>query len=279
MKAVKECQPCLGRLVKQAAGMATADAALRAKTMREALGMLDREFSLGRPSIAMATPLQRLIRAVTNNPDPYSRMKDAEIAMSRQLSQSLKANLNGDLNSILSFAVLGNSIDFFKDIASVREDLRRPVEFAVDHIAEFEKRLESSRRLLYLADNAGEVYFDSPLVDRLGEITEITYVVKESPVQNDITLSDLKRYGLADRFPRVITTGTDTPGVDIAEASAEFLAAFEKADLILAKGMGYWETLSELPARGNILHLLKAKCTPVADSLGVSLNDYVALLR
>jgi uncharacterized protein with ATP-grasp and redox domains len=43
--------------------------------------------------------------------------------------------------------------------------------------------------------------------------------------------------------------------------------------------MGYWETLSELPARGKVFHLLKAKCGPVARSLGVPLNSYVALLR
>jgi hypothetical protein len=49
--------------------------------------------------------------------------------------------------------------------------------------------------------------------------------------------------------------------------------------LVLAKGMGYWETLSELPAQGKVFYLLKAKCKPVADSLGVALNSYVALLR
>ena len=51
------------------------------------------------------------------------------------------------------------------------------------------------------------------------------------------------------------------------------------ADLVLAKGMGYWETLSELPAEGKVFHLLKAKCRPVAASLGVSLDSYVAWLR
>ncbi len=77
----------------------------------------------------------------------------------------------------------------------------------------------------------------------------------------------------------MITTGTDTPGVDMAMASEEFKAEFEAADLVLAKGMGYWETLSELPPEGKVFYLLKAKCKPVADSLGVTLNSYVALLR
>jgi len=77
----------------------------------------------------------------------------------------------------------------------------------------------------------------------------------------------------------VITTGTATPGVLLSQASAEFKRQFEAADLILAKGMGYYETLSELPGDGRVLHCLKAKCKPVADSLGVPLNSYVAMLR
>lgn len=62
-------------------------------------------------------------------------------------------------------------------------------------------------------------------------------------------------------------------------ASDEFEAAFEAADLVIAKGMGYWETLSELPAEGRVFYLLKAKCQTVADSLNVALNSYVAMLR
>ena len=176
-------------------------------------------------------------------------------------------------------AVRGNTIDFFKELKAVKEDLARPVEFAIDNTEELEGKVDEARGILYLADNAGEVFFDLPLVGRLGDFAPVTYVVKESPVQDDITLADLERFGLAKEVPRVITTGTDTPGVDMALASAEFRAEFEAADLVLAKGMGYWETLSELPAQGKVFYLLKAKCQPVADSLGVALNSYVALLR
>ena len=113
----------------------------------------------------------------------------------------------------------------------------------------------------------------------MGEHALVTYVVKESAVQDDVTLADIEKYGMTRDLPRVIGTGTDTPGVDMAVASDEFKAAFAAADVVLAKGMGYWETLSELPAEDKVFHLLKAKCRPVAESLGVSLNSYVACLR
>ena len=65
----------------------------------------------------------------------------------------------------------------------------------------------------------------------------------------------------------------------MAKASDGFRRAFEDAGLVLAKGMGYYEGLSELPPEGRVLHCTMAKCQPVADSIGVPLNSYLAVLR
>lgn len=279
MKASKECHRCLGNLVRQAAELATEDPALRAKTIEEGLSLLDREFSTNKTTIAVATLLHRLVRAMTGNSDPYRRAKEAEVSMVKELLKSWKTTPEGSLKSYLTFAVRGNAIDFFRDLNLIREDLVKPVGFAIDNTAELEKKLEDAKSILYLADNAGEVFFDIPLVRRLREFASVTYVVKESPVQNDITIADLEGFGLVEELPRVITTGTDTPGVDMSMASAEFKAEFVASDLVLAKGMGYWETLSELPPQAKVFYLLKAKCPPVARCLGVALNSYVAFLR
>ena len=279
MKAVKECYPCLGRLVRQAAELATDDYTLRVKAIDRGLKLLGREFSTDKTSIAVATPLHRVVREVTGNADPYSRMKEAEVDLARSLRTGWKPNPEGNIRHYLILSVLGNNIDFFKDMKQIKEGLAKPVEFSIDDTSEWEKKLKNAKSILYLADNAGEVFFDIPLVKRLKDFASVTYVVKESPVQNDITRDDLEKFGLAGELPRVITTGTDTPGVDMDMASEEFKAEFEAADLVLAKGMGYWETLSELPPQGKVFYLLKAKCKPVADSLGVTLNSYVALLR
>jgi len=279
MKATNECYPCLANLVRQAAGLATEDPELKAKAIEEGLKLLDREFSTEKVSIAVATPLHRLVRMVTGNPDPYRLMKEAEVDMARSLRKGWRNNPEANLRDYMVLAVLGNNIDFFKDLKQIKKDIGMPVEFTVDHIKKLERKLKKTRRILYLADNAGEVFFDLPLVEKLQDFAPVTYVVKESPVQNDITLADLKEFGLANELRRVITTGTDTPGVDMAMASDEFKLEFDAADLVLAKGMGYWETLSELKPQGKVFYLLKAKCKPVADSLDVELNSYVALLR
>jgi uncharacterized protein with ATP-grasp and redox domains len=265
--------------VRQAAELATEDYALRVKAIDQGLRLLGREFSTDKTSIAVATLLHRVVREVTGNADPYSRMKEAEVDMAKSLRRGWQTDHEGSLKNRIVLAVRGNNIDFFKDMKQIREGLKMPVEFAIDDTPRLERRLENAKAILYLADNAGEVFFDLPLVERLEDFAPVTYVVKDSPVQNDMTLDDLERFGLAEELSRVITTGTDTPGVDMAMASEEFKAEFEAADLVLAKGMGYWETLSELPPLGKVFYLLKAKCKPVADSLGVTLNSYVARLR
>ena len=279
MKATQECYPCLERLLRQAAELATENLDLRARIMEKGLSLLRREFSTNRTSIVVATPLHRLVRALSGNPDPYRKVKAVELEIAAEVRGSLGGNQEGDMKSCLEFAVRGNNIDFFKDPKQIAEDMVGPVRFSMDDTAILERRLQGANSILYLADNAGEVPFDLPLVRTLENHAPVTYVVKESPVQDDITLSDLDEFGWRKEFRRVGSTGTDTPGVDMDMASPEFKAEFEDADLVLAKGMGYWETLSELPPKGKVFHLLKAKCQPVAESLGVALNSYVAIVR
>ena len=104
-------------------------------------------------------------------------------------------------------------------------------------------------------------------------------MVKASPIQDDVTTQDIGQAGLEDQVGKLITTGTATPGIDFSLASSQFKHEFEAADLIFAKGMGYYESLSELPTKGKVFYCLMAKCKPVADSIGVPLNSYVAMLR
>jgi hypothetical protein len=176
-------------------------------------------------------------------------------------------------------ATAANALDFFKDLGSVRDDIRKPVSFVIDNSDQFEAKLKAASKVLYLADNAGEVYFDLPLVKWMKQFVEVIYTVKPSPVQNDLTLEDVKRSGLEAQFGRVMSSGIASPGVVFSLASAQFKREFESADLILAKGMGHYEALSELPSNGRFFYCLKAKCQPVADSLGVSINSYVAMIQ
>ncbi len=279
MKAVDMCYPCLCRLAKQAATLATDDERLRAAAVREGMKVVDDNFSTDGLTLDIATKIHRAVKEITGNPDPYRKMKDDEIKTSRGIIGEVAPAYPQDIKGLMALSALGNSIDFFRRQDDIVKDLRTPLKFSVDHSGQFIDKLKGAKNILFLGDNAGEVFFDLPLLRCLERYAPVTYVVKGAPVQNDATLHDLKVAGLDGQLNRVITTGIATPGVIFPLASAEFRRAFESADLVLAKGMGYWEGLSELPPQGKVLYCTMAKCQPVADSLGVPLNSYAVVLR
>jgi uncharacterized protein with ATP-grasp and redox domains len=279
MKLTKDCYECLQRLIYQAVDMATEDENDRKRASEEGLKTLEEHFTYDQVSIVVATKLHDAVKFWTGNPDPYSEMKRKEKALAREIYHEIKSDYADNFHDLVRLAVLGNTLDFFRPLDVIKTEMRQNIRFAIDDTSDLEAKINSARKILYLADNAGEMFFDLPLVKWMRRYSSVDYVVKASPVQNDITPNDIYTAGLEAEFENMITTGTATPGIDFSLASAEFKREFESADLVFAKGMGYYESLSELPDQGRFFHCLVAKCQPVADSLKVPLNSYVALLR
>jgi len=279
MKLAPDCYECLRRLLCQAADLATNDASLKQRAIKEAMKILDDEFSYSQVSIVIATKINKVVREMTHNPDPYRAMKEREMTLARELYPELRSRYNDNFRGCLKLAAAANVIDFFREPGSIKDDIREPVSFAVDDSEQFEAKLKDTSEVLYLADNAGELYFDLPLVKWMKQFADVIYVVKPSPVQDDLTLEGVRRSGLEGEFGNVISTGIASPGVVFSLASAQFKRKFESADLIFAKGMGHYESLSELPPEGRFFYCLKAKCQPVAESLGVPIKSYVAMLQ
>jgi uncharacterized protein with ATP-grasp and redox domains len=279
MKLAPGCYECLRRLLCQAADLATDDVSLKQRATKEAMKILDNEFSYSQLSIVIATKIHRVIKEVTHNPDPYKAMKEREMTLARELYPELLSRYKDDLRGCLKLAAAANTIDFFREPGSIKDNIRELVRFAIDDSEQFEAKLKGAGKVLYLADNAGELYFDLPLVKWMKQFAHVIYVVKPSPVQDDLTLEDVRRSGLEGEFEKVISTGIASPGVVFPLASAQFKREFESADLIFAKGMGHYEALSELTPEGRFFYCLMAKCKPVADSLVVPVNSYVAMLQ
>ena len=279
MKLAPDCYECLRRLLCQAADLATDDVSLKQRATEEATKILDNEFSYSQLSIVIATKIHKIVREMTNNPDPYRAMKEREMTLARELYPEMSSRYKDDLRGCLKLAAAANAIDFFREPGSIKDNIRGPVRFAIDDSEQFEAKLKDAGKVLYLADNDGELYFDLPLVKWMKQFAQVIYVVKPSPVQNDLTLEDVRKSGLEGEFGKVISTGIASPGVVFSSASVQFKQEFESADLIFAKGMGHYEALSELTTEGKCFYCLMAKCTPVADSLGVPVNSYVTMLQ
>jgi hypothetical protein len=279
MKVSSECYDCLKRLIYQAAELATNDTLLRQRAIEKAMNILDNEFSSEQISIAIATKIHKGIRDITGNSNPYQAMKKNEMVIAQELLPTVMLQYKDTISDYIKLAAVANAIDFFRSPDTIVKDIKKPVSFAIDDSRQFETKLKDVSKVLYLADNVGEIYFDLPLVRKMRQLVDVKYVVKPSPVQDDATIEDVRNAGLESEFGAVITTGIASPGVILDLASDQFKQEFNSAGIIFAKGMGHYESLSELPNQGRIFYCLMAKCKPVADSLEVPVGSYIATLR
>ena len=289
MRTYLDCIPCFFKQALEAARLITGDENIHKQLMND-LSRLVPEFSLGSSPPEMSRHIHHAMEKYFGPADLYKGIKEKSNLMALELYPQLKEKVAKAQDRVLTaieIAIAGNVIDYAaKNTLNIEEEIEKllnGMSAALNPQSEdyrnFQEDLAAAKTIVYLADNAGELYFDLPLVKWMRQFTRVTYVVKPSPVQNDLTLEDLGRTGLEGEFGKVISTGVASPGIVFSSASAQFKQEFKSADLVLAKGMGHYEALSELPPEGRFFYCLMAKCKPVAQSLGVPLNSYVAMLQ
>jgi damage-control phosphatase, subfamily I len=282
MKTYLECLPCFLRQTVEAAAMVLDDEdqqiAVMREVMRRASGMDMRESP---PS--MGRFIHRQIRALSGEPDPYREVKETFNALALSLYPELKATVQASdapLETAVRLAIAGNIIDSGVTAnldeshvhAAVAEALSAPRPGNIDAFA---AAVAEAGSILYLADNAGEIVFDRLLVEEL-PLEKVTLVVRGAPILNDATRADAEYAGLTG-IVRVIDNGCDAPGTLIEDCGAAFAAAFASADLLISKGQGNYETVSQ--AEKNIFFLLRAKCPVIARDIGCEQHDMLLLHR
>jgi len=272
----RECHDCLHRLVDLTVGLAAVGPILQQRARKEALDIIKEEFKPGAVPALIATRFHRAIQDLTGNPDPFFSRKSVETSFLRRMYDRISPTYHKDLDSRLRLAAVGNAIDFFREKDEVTREMVSQVSWTHADLEQFHQQLGPPGGIvLYLADNAGEQFFDRPLVAYLRrQGWKVIYVVKGGPIQNDLTRDDLYASGLREAFEPLLDTGAATVGLALAETSAIFQKFYGAANLILAKGMGHFETLSHL-YDPRLFFLLQAKCSPVAQALGVPQRSFV----
>jgi uncharacterized protein with ATP-grasp and redox domains len=278
MKARPDCIVCMFRQALNTARLVTSDETLQLEILRRVARTVA-EPDMNQTPAALSKPAYAIIANVTGVRDPYRLSKHETNRVAMGLLPALRERIASSpdpLDTALHVAAAGNVIDLgIGHEFDIEQDVYALIDtpFAINALDAFRSELRPGARLLYLGDNAGEIAFDRLLVEQLLNTgVDLTFSVKSGPIINDATAEDADVIGLTN-LVNVIETGAADIGVNFANVSDEFRAAFESADLILAKGHGNFETCNDRPE--NAYFLLKAKCTMVADELGVNLGDIV----
>ncbi len=277
MKVYLDCYPCFFHQALNAARMIGADEDTIHKILLEVNKILP-EIPREATPPEIGRQVYRIVSRWTGIKDPYQESKKRCTAQALTLYPEMKERVRSaddPLETAIRVAIAGNVIDFgsnteFDMIDDLQSILRQA--FAIDHYDAFRSTLGKAKDILYIADNAGETVFDRVLIEELKK--PVTYVVREQPIINDAVREDAVAAGL-DKVANIISSGADSPGNILGLCSGEFFKAYESADLIISKGQGNYEGLSE--ENRPIFFLLKAKCPVISRHIGVQKGSIVLM--
>ncbi|MDH5661935.1 MAG: ARMT1-like domain-containing protein [Elusimicrobiota bacterium] len=282
MRTYLECIPCFFKQALEASKLSKADKATQKKVLDE-LSRLIPEIGLNSTPPEMGRVIYQLVSKVTGERDLFKEIKQKSNKYSLKLYSDLKAKIESSNDRLLTavrLAIAGNVIDYgAQNNFVIEEEIENCLrgDFAIFDYIDFKEALNETDQILYLADNAGEVVFDKVLIEEIRKLDplggkQFFYVVRDKPVINDALVEDARACGI-DEVAEVVSSGSDAPGTILELCSQEFLKLYEQAKMIISKGQGNFEAISEEDR--PIFFLLKAKCPVIAKDIGCRTGDVI----
>lgn len=278
MKTSLDCVPCLIRQSIDFLRLCDVVPGVQEQAIRDTL-LAIAKMDLSRPPPLLADELQALLRESTGCDDPYREAKQRFNRLATELLPPLAAAVQRSSDpfaSAVRLAIAGNVIDLGAKSGLTEDEVQGAASTAlaqplVGALEALRSAAGAAKRILYLADNAGEIVFDRVLIEQLPR-GRVTVAVRGRPVINDATREDAVAAGLP-ALAEVIDNGSSAPGTVLAKCAPDFRSHFNKADLIIAKGQGNFETLHETSA--PIFCLFRVKCAIVARNCGHPLGSHI----
>lgn len=194
-----------------------------------------------------------------------------------EIKEHLKEAKN--IKDYIKYVCVGNYIDFgvtgniddqmLDDLLKKVDSLNIPEQ----EIKYLEEELKQAKTLLYITDNCGEIVLDKIFIEELkkryGNL-EIIVMVRGGLAINDATIEDAQEIGLTKIVP-VISNGAAIAGTVKEQLSKEARKQLDSANVIIAKGMGNFESMYQEGI--NPYYLFLCKCDLFTRRFGVKLFD------
>lgn len=240
----------------------------KSRYMREIFKLLlDSDPELSAP--ALLEPVTKLYESYWGSQEGFQEEKksfnDFLLSMEEELEKKIRSTKD-PLATALCYARLGNYIDLsaLSDVSTEKllELFAKAEEESLDaeEYQHFLQDLKHGEYLVYLTDNCGEVVLDKLVIKLLKEQypkLRIEVLVRGIPVTNDVDIEDAEYVGLT-KFVPVFGNGSGIAGTELSKISQEAREKLERADVIIAKGQGNFETIHTCGL--NIYYLFLCKC-------------------
>ena len=282
MRMASNCYPCILDRAKFECDLVFSKEEDKKAAMEELLDYMAGHKG-GVPAL-VGTERENIIKRRSGNSDPYEKLKDESNRVAADLlplAEEFYERADDKIEALIRIAAAANSMEFgvkghdFDNRTFAGVFLNTLCENLHGDIGEVKRRLCSFRNIFYLTDNCGEVVFDLFVIGKLEEMGKRVVVgSKTEPVLNDVTVREIS----AMRDMQVIATG-NVVGTALEHLEPEACSLlFDPSWLILSKGMGNFETITEFEERliGRLVYIMRAKCEPVAMVIGVPKGTLVA---
>lgn len=247
--------------------------------MRDVLGYLQNtNYRRSNPEVIKGT--WDIITKHINNINPYGEIKNYYNREVMNIADKIRNIINQSedtFNTALKIAITANLIDFAASHTFDEKMLLDKINtineqhMVIDDSKKLCEKLQTAKTLLYLGDNCGEIVIDKIFIEYINAIfpnIKVYYGVRGEAIVNDVTVEDADMVQMQE-VAEVISNGDGSLGTVIEKTSTVFRDVFYKADVVIAKGQGNYESLSEID-RNHIFFLFMAKCDAVASSLNVA---------
>jgi hypothetical protein len=270
---VPECLICTQRIALEAARFVTKDETVLKRILFQMMDVLRSLSSKEIDSFLIGLKMMEIIREATGSRDPYKHFREACARIAQRLIPAVRDTVersNDPLWEACRSAVIGNLLDVVSHNSPDSIDLNMfgEIPFAVNHFQQFRSALKEASRVVYLADNAGEVFFDRILIEAMRaerKGIQVHYFIKDFPFLSDALPEDIAP-ALMDQVATIRTIALVEP-IELNQAYldqllGDFLEAARQADLVVVKGQANFELL--MPLQLGAFFLFTHKCPVIA---------------
>jgi uncharacterized protein with ATP-grasp and redox domains len=259
------------------------------ETLKGATMIIGSELSNHINSARLATKVHGKAYEIIGSDDPYEEMKARSNEVAKTLlphAEELIGKSDNPLRAAVLCSIVGNVLDF-----GIESPVDDPEEISGkfdslyaeglghDDTGRIGELLTEGKRVVFFADNCGEIVFDTLLVGELKKRgVRLTFVVRGKPILSDATMKDVKDLDIDGMVDKVETTNAYAVGVDTEKIGPGLRKELEDADLVISKGMANWESFSDEEFR-PIAYLMRIKCDPVGRGLGLRKGMNAAVLH
>ncbi len=279
MKILPGCIPCISKQIMKIARLVYDDINLQMNLMRFGVNFLG-SIDWNKSAIEIVSLLYKELHEKFGIYDPYKDIKVKSNETMLSLIDSLRGYLkraDDPLRVALKLSVAGNIIDYgtertFDAIKTIERVLN--TDFYIDDYEILREKLNRSKKILMIGDNAGEIVLDKILVELLRRMgLEVYYMVRAHPVINDATMEDAIQIGM-DKLAKIVEL--DISGVGRGIRYTEIEDYMKSFDIILSKGQGNFELFSDLKNE-NIFFLLMVKCDVISYYINAPIGSSILM--